>query len=159
MDPQLARSFRTGTLEAYTYDPFIGDTKWYEAAKRKYNPIYKYKTTDEGIAIIEIHKHLHESLPYPPGFKPTKPNGITVYFPDTSEDQLPYGSTTKHIIFEMDTEIRESRILCSFPFFRPYGTFLKRLNAQKLKYNTQIFPNCSASSPSRAPTRRTRSRS
>lgn len=73
-----------------------------------------YKNTDDGITITKVQKHGVKSLPYPLGFKPTKPNGITIYFPDTSNQGLtPYGSTIEHFLFDMDPTTRKS------PFFLP----------------------------------------
>lgn len=115
MDPVQAAFFQPGTLDAYTYTPFIGDTKWYSVAREKYNPIYKYKATDDGITISSIKTHEHKSLPYPRGFKPTEPNGITVYFPDTSNEGLPYGSTTEHLLFDMNPTTRKRPLFVPIP--------------------------------------------
>ncbi|KAM7198729.1 hypothetical protein V8F20_006044 [Naviculisporaceae sp. PSN 640] len=104
MDPLLSTNVSQAMVDSFTYTPIVGNHDWYEACKRKYNSIYQYNSTAEGITITEIHKHFNESYPYPPGFKPVKPNGISLYFPDTTpwEEQLPYGSHTHHIIFNFD---------------------------------------------------------
>ncbi|KAK0710662.1 hypothetical protein B0H67DRAFT_610948 [Lasiosphaeris hirsuta] len=102
MDPTLAPIFQEGIFDQFTYKPFIADTNWYATAKRKYDAIYTYKATDDGIVLQKIRTHLQDSLPHP---LPTQPNAITIYFPDTRPEPSglsPYGSTTEHILFDMD---------------------------------------------------------
>ncbi|KAK4206593.1 hypothetical protein QBC37DRAFT_458347 [Rhypophila decipiens] len=115
MDSQAAaihQSNPTGVLDIHTYTPFVGDANWYTVARGEYIPIYMYKASDEGISITEIRRHLVKKLPYPRGYKPSKPNGITVQFPDTSNQGLsPYGQEREHIIFDMNPTTQIPQIM------------------------------------------------